>query len=66
MKKFKKQFLKSGKSFRLCLVHKNGEWKWIFWFHSYFFMNENEFDDSITNIWMNLEIKDLNDYLFLL
>lgn len=29
-------------------------------------MNENEFDDSITNIWMNLEIKDLNDYLFLL
>ena len=30
------------------------------------FMNENEFDDSITNVWMNLEIKDLNDYLFLL
>ena len=34
--------LKKG-IYRGVLVHNNGEWKWIFCFHSYLLWNENEF-----------------------
>ena len=51
-------------TFRGCLVRWNREWKWIFCFHSYFLVDRNEFDDSISSIWMNLGMQDWNDYLF--
>ena len=36
----------------------------IFCFISYFLVEWNEFNDSISSIWMNLGIQYWNDYLF--